>query len=74
MAAKANSKEAKNMQEFTYKQQEYGRMIKRSYFLFNDLGLVLSLNVLAYTALNNSVYNLISRYRPFFTVFFFCLP
>ena len=39
MAAKANSKEAKNMQEFTYKQQEYGRMIKRSYFLFNDLHL-----------------------------------
>ena len=37
MAAKANSKEAKNMQEFTCKQQEYGRMIKRSYFLFNDL-------------------------------------
>ena len=37
MAAKASSKEAKSMQEFTYKQQEYGRMIKRSYFLFNDL-------------------------------------
>ena len=27
MAAKANSKEAKNTQEFTYKPQEYGRMI-----------------------------------------------
>ena len=37
MAAKASSKEAKSIQEFTYKQQEYGRMIKRSYFLFNDL-------------------------------------
>ena len=27
MAAKANFKKATNMQEFTYKQQEYGRMI-----------------------------------------------
>ena len=32
-------KKLKILQEFTYKQQEYGRMIKRSYFLFNDLHL-----------------------------------